>query len=138
MSPAAHSEPRRWVVLVVVLVVIVGVAILARSTASAPPAASLPVPGAIVSAPQAESSAWYCAGQSTASGQLAVGSVELTNTGPRAVAGSITSTSDTGASAAAPVSVPAGGQLVAATPARRDRGSRRRLSSRAVGWRCPS
>ena len=48
MSPAAHREPRRWVVLVVVLVVIVGVAILARSTASAPPAASLPVPGAIV------------------------------------------------------------------------------------------
>ena len=48
MSPAAHSEPRRWVVLVVVLVVIVGVAVLSRSTASAPPAASLPVPGAIV------------------------------------------------------------------------------------------
>jgi hypothetical protein len=117
VSPAAHSEPRRWTVLVVVLVVIVGVAVLSRSTASAPPAASLPVPGAIVSAPQAESSAWYCAGQSTASGQLAVGSVELTNTGSRAVAGSITSTSDTGASAVAPVSVPAGGQMVAATPA---------------------
>lgn len=117
MSPAVHSEPRRWVVVVLVLVVVVGVAILAGSTASVPPAVSLPAPGAIVSAPQAESSAWYCAGQSTVSGQLAVGSLDLTNTGPRAVAGSITSTSDTGASVAAPVSVPARGQIVAATPA---------------------
>ena len=35
----------------------------------------------LVGAPDAESSAWYCTGQTTAAGQLAPGSVVLTNTG---------------------------------------------------------
>ncbi len=40
-------------------------------------------PASIVATPDAESSAWYCTGQTTAAGQLAPGSVVLTNTGSR-------------------------------------------------------
>lgn len=117
MSPGAHREPRRWLALAAVLVLVVGVAIAARSTTSTPSIGPPLAPGAIVSATSAESSAWYCTGQSTAATQVAVGSVDLTNTSSRPVDGSITSTSDSGATVATPVSVPARSQVVVATPA---------------------
>jgi hypothetical protein len=115
VSPA-HQEPRRWLALVLAAGVLVGVALLARSAVSTPPVGLSPTPAAIVSPAGAESSAWYCTGQSTAAGQLAVGSIDLTNTSSRAVAGSITSWTDTGATVAAPVSVPGRGQIVAGEP----------------------
>jgi hypothetical protein len=116
MSPGAHREPRRWLVVVLVLVVVVGGAIVARSTTSTPASGPPPAPGAIVSAASAESSAWYCTGQSTASEQVAVGSVDLTNTSTHPVDGTITSTSDSGATVATPVSVPARSQVVQGAP----------------------
>jgi hypothetical protein len=116
VSPGAHREPRRWLVIVLVLVVVVGGAIVARSTTSSPPSGPPPAPGSIVSATAAESSAWYCTGQSTASEQIAVGSLDLTNTSTRTVAGTVTSVSDNGAKVATPVSVPARGQTVLGTP----------------------
>jgi hypothetical protein len=117
VRPAHHDEPRRWRVLVLVVGVVVGLAVLARSAVSTAPVGPPPAPGAVVSPADAESSAWYCAGQSTAAGQLAVGSVDLTNTGTRTVVGSITSLTDQGAAVATPVSVPARGHIVAGAPA---------------------
>jgi hypothetical protein len=116
VSPGAHREPRRWLVVVLVLAVVVGGAIVARSTRSTTPNALPPAPGAIVSSTSAESSAWYCTGQSTASEQVAVGSVDLTNTSTRPVDGTITSVSDSGATVATPVSVPARSQVVVGAP----------------------
>jgi hypothetical protein len=74
------------------------------------------VPAALVGALDAESSAWYCTGQTTAAGQLAPGSVVLTNTGTREESGTIAGVTDTGATVEARVSVPARGQLVSGLP----------------------
>ncbi len=116
MSPTRHGEPRRWLALVLVIVVLGGVAVLAHAAVSSPPSGPPLAPGALVSSGGAESSAWYCTGQSTVSGQIAVGSVALTNTGSQAVTGTITSLSDTGDTVATPVSVPARSQIVAGAP----------------------
>ena len=116
MSPAHHGEPRRWLALVLAAVVVVGGALVAHAATSTPPPGLPPVPGAVVSTTAAESSAWYCTGQTTATGQLAVGSVDLTNTGTNAVSGSITAFSDTGAAVATPVVVPARSQFVTPVP----------------------
>jgi uncharacterized protein DUF5719 len=70
-----------------------------------------------VGSPDAESSAWYCTGQSTAAGQIDPGSVILTNTTTRSVAGSITGVTDSGARVSASVRVPPRGQVVADIPA---------------------
>jgi hypothetical protein len=116
VKPAHHGQ-RRWLVIVVVAAVIAGLAIAARSpgksAAGGPPTA----PASLVSAPGAESSEWYCTGQTTAAGQLAPGSIILTNTGSRPVAGTINAVTDTGAKAATAISVPRRGQLVADIPA---------------------
>ena len=58
------------------------------------------------SAPNAESSAWYCTGQSTGSG-ISPGYLVLTNTTGRSVAASITAVSDAGATVHTAVAVPA-------------------------------
>jgi hypothetical protein len=73
-------------------------------------------PVSLVSAPAAESSAWYCTGQSTVAGQLAPGSVVLTNTGTRTVRGMIDAVTDTGAKVVARIAVRARRQLVADIP----------------------
>ena len=114
MTPAHHSSERRWVVLAVVVVVIAAVGVLA-ATRSSPPAAAQPVPGALVSAPDAESSAWYCTGQSTASG-VAAGTLLLTNTTTRAATGSITLVTDSGSSSSTAVGIPARGQVIPTLP----------------------
>jgi hypothetical protein len=112
-----HAGQRRWLVLVVVVAVIGGLAIAARSPGKALPGGPPLAPAAMVSAPDTESSAWYCTGQTTVAGQLAPGSLVLTNTGPRIVRGTIHAVTDTGAQVATGVSVPARGQLVTTVPA---------------------
>ena len=106
MSPAHHSSERRWVVLTVVVLVVAGIGIAARSRGTPAPAAAPAVPSALVSAPNAESSAWYCTGQSTGSG-ISPGFLILTNTTARPVAAAITAVSDAGATVHTAVDVPA-------------------------------
>jgi Family of unknown function (DUF5719) len=96
--------------------VLAGLAVAARSPGKGSPGGPPPQSAAGVSAPDAESSAWYCTGQSTAAGQLAPGSVILTNTGPRTVTGTINAVTDTGAKVEAGISVPARSQRIAAIP----------------------
>jgi len=112
----AHGGQRRWFVLVVVVGVLVGLAIAARSPGKTTPGGPPPAPGSLVGTPDAESSAWYCTGQSTTAGQLAPGSIILTNTGTRTVKGTIDAVTDTGARVATPVAVPARRQLVPDIP----------------------
>ena len=113
---ADHGPERRWpVLLVVAVVIIVGTAIgvgVKGSTSSAPATAT---PAALVSAPDAESSAWYCTGQSTPSGP-ASGFLVLSNTTTRAVNADITTVTDTGASVSAAVSVAAQSVLAPSLP----------------------
>jgi hypothetical protein len=117
MSPAHRSSARRWPVLTLVVLVLAGVA-LATRTASAPPQGGPPVrPGSAVGPPDAESSAWYCTGQSTATGQVAPGSLLLTNTTDRMVSGTVTSVTETGATGQTPVVVPPHSALVPLIPA---------------------
>jgi hypothetical protein len=117
VSPAHHSGHRRWVSVAVIAVVLAGVGVAARSPGTSLPGGPPPAPAALVGAPDAESSAWYCTGQTTAAGQLAPGSVVLTNTGTRRVSGTIHAVTDTGATVYQDVSVPGRGQLVADVPA---------------------
>ncbi len=117
MSPAHSAGQRRWVVIVVVMAVLVGVALAARSPGKIPPGGPPVEPASLVAAPDAESSAWYCTGQTTASGTLAPGSVVLTNTGTRTVTGTMRGVTDTGVNVEIAVSVPAHGQDVANVPA---------------------
>ena len=115
MRPA-HGGQRRWLVLVVVVAVLGGLALAARSPGKSAPGGPPPAPGSLVSAPGAESSAWYCTGQSTTAGQLAPGSIVLTNTGTRTVTGTIDGVTDTGATVSTPLAVPARRQLVPDIP----------------------
>jgi len=96
--------------------VFAGLAVAARSPGQSASGGPPTAPGSLVSAPDAESSAWYCTGQSTAAGQLAPGSIVLTNTGTRTVKGTIDAVTDTGATVATPVAVPARRQLVPDIP----------------------
>ncbi len=100
--------------LVVVVVAGVGVAAGARGNSTTSGAAA--TPSALVGAPDAESSAWYCTGQSAASG-VSPGFLVLTNGSSAPVTGTITSVSDGGASARTPVAVPARGVAAPSLPA---------------------
>jgi len=117
MTPAHHAALRRWAILAVVVAVLTGGAALTRSPGRASPGGPPVSPGAIVSAPDAESSAWYCTGQSTASGKIAAGTLILTDTTARAVSGVISAVTDSGATASSSVTVPAMRQIVASVPA---------------------
>ncbi|HEX4163657.1 MAG TPA: DUF5719 family protein [Acidimicrobiales bacterium] len=101
-----HGPEHRWPVLLVVAAVVVGAAIGLGTRGSSNPASAAPKPAALVSAPDAESSAWYCTGQTTGSGG-APGFLVLTNATPRAVHAHITTVTDTGATVDTAVSVPA-------------------------------
>jgi hypothetical protein len=116
MTPAHKSGQRRWIVLVVLALVLAGVTVAARSSGTSSPGGPPVVPAATVGAPDAESSAWYCTGQTTTAGGLAPGSVVLTNTGTRTVSGLIQAVTDTGATVQARVSVAARSQRVAQLP----------------------
>ena len=105
MSPAHHRPQRRWRILLVVALVLAGVGVAAASQTPAPSTAT-PTPSALVGAPDAESSAWYCVGQTTSSG-LAPGFLVLTNTTGEAVTTTIAAMTDGGTSTRTAVSVPA-------------------------------
>ena len=106
MSPAHHSGQRRWPVLLVVVAVIAGVSVAVASRGTAPASAgSSGSPSALVSAPDSESSAWYCTGMSRATGP-APGALVLTSTTPAPVTASVTAVSESGAVAHVTVSVP--------------------------------
>jgi hypothetical protein len=119
VSPAhatrpAHQRPeRRWPVLVVVAAVVVGAAVGLGTRGSSSPAPAKPA--ALVSAPTAESSAWYCTGQTTPSG-AAPGFLVLSNATTRAVTAGITTVTDTGATVSAAVPVPAQQVLAPSLP----------------------
>jgi Family of unknown function (DUF5719) len=114
VSPAHSAGQRRWLVIVVVIAVIAGVALAARSPGKGATGGPPVAPASLAGTADAESSAWYCTGQTTAAGQLAPGSVVLTNTGARRVSGTIQAVTETGAKVESSVSVPARGQSVAA------------------------
>jgi hypothetical protein len=93
-------------VLVVVVAVIAGVAVAVATRGSAPASAgSSGGPSALVSAPDSESSAWYCTGMTTATGG-APGALVLTNTTSAPVNASIAAVSNAGALEHVTVSVP--------------------------------
>jgi hypothetical protein len=100
----------------VVLLVVVGTALSVGVRGTPTPAGAAPTPSALVGAPDAESSAWYCTGQSTAGG-VSPGSLVLTNTTTRPVSATITAVTDSGATAHAAVAVPASGVVAPPIPA---------------------
>jgi hypothetical protein len=101
--------------LVVVIAVITIVGIVAGTRASPTSAGSLAVPSALVSPPDSESSAWYCTGQSTASG-IATGFLVLSNATAHSAVATITTVSDAGATVHSAVSVPARGVIAPSLP----------------------
>jgi Family of unknown function (DUF5719) len=109
VSPAHHTRERRWPVLLLVVLVIGLVAGVAGNRGTPVPVGALALPSAQVAAADAESSAWYCTGQSTGSAGSGVdpGQVVLANTTRRPVAATIATVTDTGATEQAAVSVPA-------------------------------
>jgi len=112
VSPAHHSRERRWVVLGVVALVVVGVSVAAAARSTPAPPGAPATPSALVSAPDAESSASYCTGQTTSTGS-APGFLILTNTTARPVTGTITAVTDAGDTVHTAVAVPA---LAVVTP----------------------
>jgi hypothetical protein len=93
VTPAHVSRERRWRVAALVVLVIAGVGIAVGVRGAPAPVAAAPIPSALVGAPDAESSAWYCTGQSMAGG-VSPGFLVLTNTTPKSVTADITATSD--------------------------------------------
>jgi hypothetical protein len=114
--PAHVSRQHRWRVAALVVLVIAGVGIAVGVRGTPAPVAAAPAPGSLVGAPDAESSAWYCTGQSTAGG-ASPGFLVLTNTTARTVTADITATSDSGATADSAATVPAHGVVTPAVPA---------------------
>jgi hypothetical protein len=115
MSPAHRTRQHRWRVVTFVALVLAGVAVVATTYGAA--VRQVPAsPATLVSAPDAESSAWYCTGQGTA-GSVAPGLVVLSNTTNRSVAGTITTVSDTGAAQSAAVAIPARSAVSPSLPA---------------------
>jgi hypothetical protein len=105
------------VIVVIVIATVAGVAVATRTPGTAAPGGPPVTPASFVSAPTAESSAWYCGGQTTASGAIAVGTLVLTNTTGRDVLGTISSITDTGVQLSTGVTVPPHAQLVPDLPA---------------------
>ncbi len=99
-----------------VLVVVAGVGVAAGARGTPAPVSPLVVPASLVSPANAESSAWYCTGQTTSSGG-APGFLLLTNTTGRIVGATVREETDTGSVENAAVSVPARGDLVPSVPA---------------------
>lgn len=116
MTPAHVSREHRWRVAALVVLVVAGVAVAVGVRGTPAPVGAAPTPSALVGAPDAESSAWYCAGQSAGSG-ISPGFLVLTNTTARPVRATITATSDSGATAHTAVEVPAHGVVTPPIPA---------------------
>jgi hypothetical protein len=116
VTPAHVSRERRWRVASLVVLVIAGVGVAVGVHGTAAPVGAEPSPAALVGAPDAESTAWYCTGQSTAGG-VSPGFLVLTNTTARPVAADISVVSDTGATAHTAAAVPADGVVTPSIPA---------------------
>ena len=115
MTPAHVSRERRWRVAALVVLVVAGVGIAVGVRGAPAPVAAAPIPSTLVGAPDAESSAWYCTGQSVAGG-VSPGFLVLTNTTAKSVTVDITATSDSGATAHTAAAVPAYGVIAPAIP----------------------
>jgi Family of unknown function (DUF5719) len=116
VTPAHLSRDHRWRVIALVVLVVAGVGIAIGVRGTPAPVGASPNPGALVGAPDAESTAWYCTGQSTAGG-VSPGFLVLTNTTTKAITADITAISDTGATAHAAAAVPPRGAVAPAIPA---------------------
>jgi Family of unknown function (DUF5719) len=116
VTPAHLSREHRWRVIALVVLVVAGVGIAVGVRGTSAPVSAAPDPGALVGAPDAESTAWYCTGQSTAGG-VSPGFLVLTNTTAKPVTADITAISDTGATAHAAAAVPPRGAVAPAIPA---------------------
>jgi hypothetical protein len=116
VTPAHVSREHRWRVIALVVLVVAGVGIAVGVKGAQAPVGAAPNPGALVGAPDAESTAWYCTGQSTAGG-VSPGFLVLTNTTARPVTADITAMSDSGATAHAAAAVPPRGVVAPAIPA---------------------
>lgn len=116
MTPAHLSREHRWRVIALVVLVVAGVSIAVGVKGTPAPVGAAPNPGALVGAPDAESTAWYCTGQSTAGG-VSPGFLVLTNTTAKPVTADITAMSDSGATAHAAAAVPPRGAVAPAIPA---------------------
>ncbi len=110
------SRERRWRVAALVVLVIGGVGIAAGVRGTPAPVGASPSPSALVGAPDAESTAWYCTGQSTAGG-VVPGFLVLTNTTANSVTADITAVSDSGATGQTAAAVPAHGVVAQSLPA---------------------
>ena len=115
MTPAHGSRERRWRVAALVVLVVAGVGIAVGVRGAPAPVGAAPIPSALVGAPDAESSAWYCTGQSMAGG-VSPGFLVLTNTTSKSVTADITATSDSGATAQTAAAIPAYGVVAPAIP----------------------
>lgn len=116
VRPTHHPRERRWPILLVVVAVIAVVGVVAGTRGTPTSASALAVPASLVSPPDAESSAWYCTGQTTASG-LAPGFLVLSNTTAHPAVAEVTTVSDAGSSVRSAVSVPAHGVIAPSLPA---------------------
>jgi hypothetical protein len=116
VTPAHVSREHRWRVIALVVLVVAGVGIAVGVKGTPAPVGAAPDPGALVGAPDAESNAWYCTGQSTAGG-VSPGFLVLTNTTAKPVTADITAISDSGATAHAAAAVPPRGAVAPAIPA---------------------
>jgi hypothetical protein len=117
MSPAHHVSQRRWAVLILVVGALAAGTVLSRSPVTATPGGPPIAPGAQVASADAESSSWYCTGQSTVSGALDPGALLLTNTTTRAVSGSVAAVTDSGATVGTSVKVPPRTEIAPTIPA---------------------
>ncbi|HXY28060.1 MAG TPA: DUF5719 family protein, partial [Acidimicrobiales bacterium] len=115
MSPAHATPLHRWRIIGLVVLVVGGVALATAGRAPAP-APAPGAPGALAGAPDAESSAWYCTGQSTPSGSVP-GFLVLTNTTTRRVTTTIAAVSDSGSRSQTTVAVPPRSAITPSVPA---------------------
>jgi hypothetical protein len=100
--------------VIVVVAVVAGVALIDRTAPPPPPASPSALSAMTIPVAGAPTSSWYCAGGTTGFGAKANTTIYVTNTGKRTVAGTVSTTVNTGkapASSHQAISVPAGGAI---------------------------
>jgi len=110
----AHVAGRRLAIVVVLVAVVVGVALIDRTAPPPAPAAPSALSAMTIPAAGAPTSSWYCTGSTTGFGAQANTTIYVTNTGTRTVAGTVSTTVNTGkapASSHQTISVPADGAV---------------------------
>lgn len=111
---ARRFTPRRWLPFAALVAVVVGAVMISTEETSTPPAAVDPVLDSsrlpAVSAADAISTAWYCAGGTATGDGIAELTVVLANDAPRGAVAEVTVMGQDGKEAAAVVEVPAHGR----------------------------